>query len=397
MESLDTLASLDRRSGGKITAVEAVPVAAPEYPSGAWIIVRLRTESGIEGIGECFVPDRNGCSVLAAKALIDESLGAAALGECVLEITRLWEKLYEICSRMYDRRGIAISALSGIDIACHDAAAKLLGIPVYQLLGGRCQNSIAVYLSCIYVDPLEPAGAIAETKHYAAAGFGILKYYGWPGFGDDEERDIGLLRNIRSAAGASVGLALDLGRSRSFAEAYRRACMIERADIGLRWWEEPLSSTDDRRSFVRLSNRTSLILAAGEAEITSAAHRDLLLADCIGLLQPDLTLVGGLTEGRRICDLGRAFQTIVAPHNWGTMINFAASLHLLTASSASSLCEYPITSRMPNPQRGLLPSPMMTELVSHDYRVERGQAFVPDSPGLGVKLDLAAVDRYRLK
>ena len=193
MVSLDASASLGRRSGGIITAIETVPLAAPEYPAGAWIIVRLRTESGIEGIGECFVPDRNGRGVLAVKTLIDESLGAAVLGESVLDITRLWEKLYEICWRMYDRRGIAISALSGVDIACHDAAAKLLDVPVYQLLGGRCHNSIALYLSCIYIDPVEPAGAIAETEHYAASGFGILKYYGWPGFGDNEERDVRLL------------------------------------------------------------------------------------------------------------------------------------------------------------------------------------------------------------
>ena len=386
-----------RIDGTRIVEVETIPIAEPECPASGWVIVRLRTEAGVEGIGECFAAGLNGSGAFAVKALLDRSLIPAIIGESVLEITWIWEKLYRLAGPAYDRRGLTVRALSGIDIACHDAAGKSLGTPVYQLLGGKVQSTIPLYASCIYVDPSVPNVATAEITHYLKQGFTSLKFYGWPGFGQDEERDIELLHRLRTVAGPTTDLMLDLGRPYSFSDALHLARLIERSNVTLTWWEEPVSTTDSISILRRLASRTEIPLAAGESEITAYAHRDLILSGSVSVIQPDLTLVGGLTEGRRICELGRLFNVRICPHNWGTIINFVASLQLLTAIPNSHSCEYPVTSRVISAERERKPSPMMTELASHKISIDSGCAVVPPSPGLGLELNAAALMRYQIE
>jgi D-galactarolactone cycloisomerase len=112
------------------------------------------------------------------------------------------------------------------------------------------------------------------------------------------------------------------------------------------------------------------------------------------VVQPDLSWVGGVTEGRRIAELARLFNVPLVPHNWGTMVNFAASIHLVAAMPAGFLCEYPITPRTDEPGVPQTPSPMMTELVRTGIVVEGGVAQVPQAPGLGIELDDEALERY---
>lgn len=147
----------------KVVDVVTQVLKAPEYPHGGWVLVRVRTDDGVEGVGECFVPDREGRGVFAARDLIDGSLKRAVVGEEVLDIEKVWEGMYGVCRSLYDRRGMAIHALSGVDMALYDAAGKTLGIPVHRLLGGRFRDRVRVYVSSIWVDPENPDTALAET------------------------------------------------------------------------------------------------------------------------------------------------------------------------------------------------------------------------------------------
>ena len=378
----------------KISNVTSTVLRSYEYPHGGWVLVRVGTEARVEGIGECFVPDNDGSAVFAAREIIERSLKRVVLGEDVLDIQCLWERMYGVCRGIYDRRGMAIHALSGVDMAIHDAAAKTLGVPLCKLLGGCFRDRVRVYVSSIYVNPEEPEVALESTRHYASQGFTAIKYYGWPGFGAHLKRDAALLERLGGAAGDEVEIMLDLGRPASLSQALRIARMLEGSPTNIRWWEEPLSSSDDADGLAALSAHTDLSIAAGEAELTAYGFRDLLLKRAVDVLQPDLSWVGGPTEGRRIAELARLFNVPLVPHNWGTMVNFAASIHLVAAMPQGFLCEYPITARTPEASLTRTPSPMMVALARKPVVVEKGYAIVPQEPGLGIELDEQAVREY---
>jgi L-alanine-DL-glutamate epimerase-like enolase superfamily enzyme len=375
----------------KIADVIAQVLKSYEYPHGGWVLVRVRTEDGTEGVGECFVPDNDGSTAFAAKEVVDRSFKRVVVGQDVLDIEKMWEGMYQVCRGVYDRRGLAIHSLSAVDMALYDAAGKTLGIPVHKLLGGRFRDRVRVYVSSVWVDTERPQTALEYTSRYVEEGFTAIKYHGWRGFGSDLKRDSALLSEIRKAAGEHVDLMLDLGRPRSLAEAVKFARMIEESGANIYWWEEPLSSSDDVDSLAQLTARTSVTIAAGESELTSFGFRDLILKRAVGLLQPDLSWVGGITEGKRIAELARLFNVPVVPHNWGMMVNFAASIQLVASMPQGFLCEYPITPRLADAQ---VPSPMITELASKPIVIEGGYALVPDGPGLGIELDEEAVARY---
>jgi len=381
----------------KITAVTAQVLKSYEYPHGGWVLVRIYTEEGIEGVGECFVSDRFGSAVFAARDLIDRRLAQEVVGQEVLSIQVIWERMYDACKRLYDRRGTMIHALSGIDMALHDAAARTLNVPLCELLGGRFRERVKVYISSIWVDGEDPNIAYADVEQYASQGYSALKFYGWPDFGTQPQRDAAILNELRARAGEGVDLMLDLGRPASLAEALQLARLIEDSGAAIYWWEEPLSSADDAANLAQLTARTDLRIAAGEMDLTAFAFRDLIDQRVVDLLQPDLSWVGGVTEGRRIAEMGRLANIPVVPHNWGTAINTAASIHLVAAMPQGFLCEYPITRREWGEAKLDMPSPMMTELASTPVVIKDGYAVVPSGPGLGIELDEEAVARYTLK
>ena len=382
----------------RITDIDTCVLKAPEYPHGGWVLVRVRTEDHVEGLGECFVPDRAGSGAVATRGIV-ERLKEVAVGRDALDTAAIWEEVYQLCVRLYDRRGLAIHALSGIDMAICDAAARSLGVPLCQLLGGCFRDEVAVYVSSVWVDADRPGQALTDTERYIEEGYRAIKYYGWPGFGSAPRRDASLLLKLRRRAGEGVDLMLDLGRPASLSEAIQTARLIESSGAGIRWWEEPLSSADDADNLAELTARTDVTIAAGESELTSFAFRDLIEGRRVDLIQPDLSWVGGVTEGRRIAELARLHNVPLVPHNWGTAINFAASIHLVAAMPQGYLCEYPVTPRTwgQGAQQGgeeYGPSPMMVELVRNPVVISRGRALVPKAPGLGIELDEDAVERY---
>ncbi len=380
----------------KISDVRAQVLKSYEYPHGGWVLVRVRTEDGVEGMGECFVPDRFGRGAFVAKELIDR-LEQEVVGQDVLAIQVVWERMYEVCRRLYDRRGTMIHAVSGIDMAVHDAAARTLNIPLCDLLGGRFRQRVKVYVSSIWVDGEDPGRAYVDVEDYVKQGYAALKFYGWPDFGAKPQRDTHILNELRARAGDGVDLMLDLGRPTSLAEALLQARLIERSGANIYWWEEPLSSADDAAHMAELTARTDVRIAAGESDLTAFAFRDLIAQRAVDLLQPDLSWVGGVTEGRRIAEMARLANVPVVPHNWGTAINTAASIHLVAAMPQGFLCEYPITRREWGDVNMDIPSPMMTELASVPVVVKDGYAVVPSGPGLGIELDEDVVARYTLK
>ena len=379
----------------KIIEIRTHVLKTDEYPLGGWVLVRVRTEDGIEGVGECFVPDRDGASASATGLLVDR-LASELIGEDVLNLTPMWHRCYDVCEKMYDRRGLAIHALSGLDLALHDAAARTLAVPLSELLGGRFRDEVQVYVSSIWVDADDPTLALAMTSDYVSQGFKAIKYYGWDGFGRQPDRDADLLQQIRAAAGQNTQLMLDLGRPGCLAEAIQVARLIEGSGANVFWWEEPLCSTDDLENLAELRLRTDVAIAAGEREMTAFACNSLIQRRAVDLLQPDLSWVGGLTEGRRIATAARLAKLPWVPHCWGTALHFAATVHWVASSPDGFLCEYPITPRTAETRASGTPSVMMTELVETPVEIVAGKARVPTGPGLGIVLNEDALSRYEV-
>ncbi len=385
-----------RESDSQITDIEAIACVSDEQPDGS-VLVRVRTTSGFVGIGECFGPGPNRAALNALKALVDGPIRNTLVGQPAMEISRLWADLYRIGGRMYYRRGLFIHAMSGIDIALHDVVGKILNVPVYQLLGGRSERQVRVYASCVFIDPSDLKPTLKDVTHFVRSGFGGVKFYGWPGFGENRKRDIGVLKELRRSAGDNIDLMLDLGRARGMADARKMLAIIEDSEVGIAWWEEPFNSPDALENLVALSRLARIPITGGEAEITAFAFKDLLRQQAVSIVQPDLALVGGLTEGRRVAEFARIHGVPIAPHNWGTMVNVAAGLHLLTSIPNGHACEYPITGRLPMPGNGRKPSPMFTKLVKHEVKIEKGFATLPDRPGLGIEIDEEMLQKFSAK
>jgi L-alanine-DL-glutamate epimerase-like enolase superfamily enzyme len=151
----------------------------------------------------------------------------------------------------------------------------------------------------------------------------------------------------------------------------------------LAWFEEPVNA-DDRAGMAEVRAATDIPIAAGESESTRFDFRDLLEARAVDILQPDLAIAGGITEGARIAALAGAYQKRVAPHLWGSALLFAAGLHLAAATPACTILEYSL---------GF--NPMLHELVEESFPVQDGRIAIPDRPGLGVTVRPEFVERYR--
>jgi L-rhamnonate dehydratase len=370
----------------KITRVEAIYVRLPQVKeqcdSGQdAVIVRVETDAGITGIGEV------DSSPLAVKGAIDgpfshtitSGLGQLIVGEDPMETEKLWYKMYQ--SNIYaGRRGIAIHAMSGIDIALWDIKGKALGLPVWKLLGGGFHQNIRCYASSLFGSTPELTGDMA--RRYRDMGFTAVKF-GWDPMGLSEQNDIALVREARRGLGESADLMIDAGLVWDAKTAIRRAKAF--SDFNLFWLEEPLRP-DDYDGYRRLSEATEIRIAAGEEESSRLSYIELMDRGKIDVVQVDLSRCGGFTEAMKIASLAWDRGLPVANHGFTTYINVAAALHWLNAVPNALICEFVA-------QDGTNLRDMLTR---QQFAAKDGYIRIPNEPGLGVELNEVAVQKYRV-
>ncbi len=345
------------------------------------LIVRVTTDEGITGIGEV------DSSPYVAKAAIEaprshaicSGLRELLIGEDPLDTERLWEKMYR-GSIFFGRRGVAIHAMSGIDIALWDIKGQALGQPVYKLLGGAYRKKIRAYASTLM--PHTPAEAGREAEKWAAQGFTAVKM-GWEGFGKSEANDVALVRAAREALGDRVDLLLDIGHLWDATTAIQRVRRFE--PYRPFWVEEPLPP-DDIRGYRQLADAVDTRIATGEESATRFEFEELLDVAGVDVVQPDIARAGGLTETRRIADMAHQRNRPCVPHAWKTGILKAASLHLIAAIPNAIFLEFVVWD-----------SPLAHDLVQPKFWIDKeGMVAVPEGPGLGVTLDETLLERYRI-
>jgi L-alanine-DL-glutamate epimerase-like enolase superfamily enzyme len=351
-------------------------------------LVRVTTEDGLVGHGEAKAAVGSAGVCAALVTCIEHELRPLLIGQDARQISRLWEAMYNGPRAHYaldrgrgfpvlGRRGVTISALSGVDMALWDLLGQRLGVPVVQLLGGACRERMPAYASGGWA----AADSIgAQLAGYVARGFQAVKMR--VGVMDgDVATSVARVQAAREGIGPSIGLMADAHGTWSVPEAKRFCREVEA--YRLDWIEEPISA-DNIRGTAEVRAMTSTPIACGESEFTRFDFRDLIEAGAVDVLQPDLAICGGISEGMRIAALASTHQLALAPHCWGSALSFMAGLHLAFASSSATIIEFSLGA-----------NPLLHELPEERIICENGTMSVPTRPGLGVTPQQDFINFYR--
>ncbi|MCL4783783.1 MAG: mandelate racemase/muconate lactonizing enzyme family protein [Bryobacterales bacterium] len=381
----------------KIAKVEAMvlkspglyqnPEGAAESPGPAFMgLVKVTTDNGIVGYSDMETAAPVAKAAIEAPQWSEEGLelfeGLARLveGENPLETERLWYKMYR-GSIYYGRRGVAIQAISAIDIALWDIAGKVYQQPIHILLGAKWRERVRAYASTLFRKT--PDDMREATRHYVGLGFTAVKF-GWGGFGEDLARDLSLLEAAREELGDQRDLLVDTGWL--VERTAKEAIQLVKAMAPYRPYlvEEPLHP-EHYDSYRQLAENVDTLIACGEQEATEWGFRELIERGKVDVLQPDLTRCGGLTAARRIVHMAERANILVIPHSWCSDLLTAASLHLTACMRRAPFVEFNTSS-----------GPLSRDLARNPIRLRDGYLDVPDGPGLGVEVNEETIARYRI-
>lgn len=380
----------------RITQVEAIVLANPNIDPLACdsaqdaVIVRIHTDEGHTGIGEV------DATPLAVKALLEApsahafSLGIRdlLLGEDPLDVRRLWHKLYN-GTMMAGRRGLGVHAIGAVDVALWDLRGKIEGKPIWKLLGGALQPHVVPYASIL---PRGPVGqsALEDTTErmlqVRGEGFRAAKIEPVVEITRDERDVIEMSQRAREALGPDIVLMIDVGYRWPTAKAALPTLRILE-ELSPFFIETPIQ-IDRNQAYAELAAATPLRIAAGELNATRFEFIELMEQAGVDVLQPDVPRAGGITESLRIAEAAEERGRIIVPHAWNTGITAAAAIHVAAVSQNCPYVEYLPPS--------LLQAGLRKDLLASEPAVVNGIIPLPTAPGLGVELDLDALDHYRV-
>jgi L-rhamnonate dehydratase len=381
----------------RIARIDALHLAAPADAGWALsgtedvLLVRVHDEDGRVGLGECMAAPSVLKAFLEMPSLHGWSRRPAELlvGQDPLEARTLWQRLYEQTQEP-GRRGVAVHAISAVDVALWDLAGQVVGAPVWKLLGGA-RSTMRPYAT---IFPGLPQGRslavlMAETARqmslavglgYAAVKLELL-------FGElaSDRRLPELVREARGLLGPDVGLALDFGyRWRDWQDARRVLDRVADCDI---LFAEATLQHDDLAGHARLQRACAVPVAGAEFAATRFEALEWIRCGGVSVIQPGVTRAGGFTELLRIADLCELEGVQLIPHGWAAGIGAVAGLHLQAAAPAVPWVEYRDHRLLPSALRERLVRPAETTLVD-------GVVPLPAAPGLGLTLNEDAVREF---
>ena len=381
----------------KITNVEVLVLKSPglynnpagsEEPLGPTYmgIVRVSTDAGITGYSDM----ETVASV--AKAAVDaprwsepgtecfDGLASLVIGENPLEVERLWYKMYR-GSIYYGRRGVAIQAISAIDIALWDIMGKFYQQPVHVLLGGKWRDKVRAYASTLFRST--PEAMREATRKYLDEGFTAIKF-GWGVFGKDPSVDVRLVEAARKEMGERKDLLVDTGW---FIERTPKQAIqvIHSIEPFKPFFVEEILHPEDYDGYAQVAGSVDTPIACGEQEATEWGFEQLIERGKVDILQPDLTRCGGFTVARKVVHMAERANVLVIPHSWSSDLLTAASLHLNAFQRRAVFVEF-------NTSQG----PLSRAMVRQPLQMVDGYVAVPSGPGLGVEVNEETLEKYRI-
>jgi len=350
----------------KIEHIEPILVAAK---SRNWIIVKIRTDEGIEGIGEATLEGRS-----ATVATAINEMSRYLIGTNPFHIERHYQHIYR--GQFWKGGPVLMSALSGIEQALWDIVGKCLNQPIYNLWGGPVRERIKLYANGWLGAISTYEAAAHKAQAIIGQGFKALKL---PGFAPHTNLSgkssyrwaIECARAVRDAVGPDIELLVDMHGRTNPAEAIALAREYEKIDIY--FFEEPVPP-ENVVALAEVKHHGGLRVATGERLFTRFGFRDVLERRAADILQPDLCHCGGISEARKIANMAEAYYALVSPHNPNSPISTAACVQFATVTYNFDMLEYMVED-----------VPWREEIFPDAFQFEDGHIIPSTRPGLGIE------------
>ncbi|MCL4834597.1 MAG: mandelate racemase/muconate lactonizing enzyme family protein [Caldilineaceae bacterium] len=378
----------------RITSIESFLLEAPiDIPFGwsqGWTygrfcgLVKITTDEGIVGWGE-------GLSTPSA-ALLHDWFAPHLLGADPMQRNGLWEKMYHQLHNANLAGGFGGNAISAVDIALWDIAGKAAGLPVCEMLGGRVREKVAVYATGLYYTEGEfPDRLLDEARMYVELGFlGMKTKVGGLSVREDVER----VAAIREAIGPDIFLMVDANQAYNATTAIRIGREMDNLEVF--WFEEPVGAKDVE-GYLQVKHALPMAIAGGENLRTRFECKEYIGRRAVDIIQPDVVIVGGVTELHRVAQMANSFGILCNPHVWGSPVMIAASLHVAATIPPCPPARNPLPYQQePVMEFDRTPSPIR-EGIATPFDQVGGFLAVPSGPGLGIEIDEDAVERLSVQ
>jgi len=386
--SVDIIKTFPNAGGGNVS-VGGVPWCP--------ICVRINTDEGISGFGEIGLAYGNAQTAGFGQGI---DFAKCIIGMDPMNIEAIWNKLHRMTFWGMGGGGVVFAGISGIDIALWDIKGKALNAPVYQLLGGKTNHKLRAYASQIQFDWGKESHSLVWPEEYAEAtrkamadGFTAVKvdpigfnlkgeWMGWSSYGLLEHKQLKIavdrVAAIREAGGEDLDIIIELHSLTDTNTAVQLGRELEQFNCF--YYEEPTQPLNSAL-FKEISNKVNIPLATGERIYSRWGYRPFFEDRSIGIIQPDLCNTGGISEGKKICDMAHIYDIGVQVHVCGGPISTAAALQLEAVIPNFVIHE-------------LHASALIDEninLCKYNYQAVNGFFEVPDRPGIGQELTDEAI------
>ena len=367
-------------------------IKSPFFGAQGWVrarsslIVEIITScEDVIGIGECLCHGYQPPQL--AASFIENCYRSAVIGKSIFDVEVIWETLYNM-SRTFGQYGIAINAISGIDMAIWDAIGKYLNQPVCNLIGGCFRDRVKAYATGFYriEGAVYPDDAVKEAVGYVNKGFTGKKVK----IGMGVQKDIEHIRAIREAVGPDIMLGADANCAYNVSTAVQLIDGLK--DYNLYFLEEPLAP-EDMRGYMQLRFMTPTMITAGENMFGKIALREWISNGALDIYQPDLGHAGGFTELKKIAALTQAYQTLLMPHVWGSGVLLAATLQFLATLPPVPMTSFPWEPMIEFDQSE---HPFRFELINNGIEFKDGHLIVPKKPGIGVEINRDVLKKFKI-
>lgn len=350
--------------------------------SREYCLVRIETDDGTVGWGECWGP------VAGNREIVEEYVTPWLIGKDPRDVERIHDELtFKLRSSYHSY--VPAGAVSGVDMALWDCYGKTAGESVSRLLGGRRREAVQAYATGHFFPDVDSIDAfkrtvVEEAEGNVDAGFDALKvkigvgrHFPW-----SIDTDVEILRAIRDAVGDDIRLMADANHGYDTADARRVGRRLN--DLDIYFFEEPIGP-QHVEGYARLNRELDVPIAGGECWAFVEEFDRVFDRQAVSYAQPDVTSAGGITSMRRIASLADARNVQCLPHVFGSVVALAASLQVLATIPGNPMLEFDRT-----------PNPIRDELAVDPIVNEGTSVAVPGGPGLGVEIDHDVLERFRV-
>ncbi|MBL8131537.1 MAG: mandelate racemase/muconate lactonizing enzyme family protein [Anaerolineae bacterium] len=362
--------------------IEKVDVWLVEGVKYNWTLLRITADNGLTGVGEA--TNWPGSPLIYHAA---QHLGSHIIGLDPRRVDFIWSKLYRDFNWI-GPTGVMMCAMSGIDMALLDLKAKMLGVPLYELLGGAFRTRVQLYANYWFSQGgHNPTDYARQAKAVVAQGFTGLKcdpfahtnYF----YGDDlstnlslspaqEDNAVAIIAAVREAVGRDVLIAIETHALLNTPTAVRMAKRLE--PFNMMWYEEPVGP-ESVSTLRALREQVSVPICVGERHYSRWGYRPVLEAHAVDYIMPDVTRCGGPSELKRIAAMAETYNVMVAPHNPNGPLSTLASAHVCATLPNFFRQEFMFTD-----------VPWRDTVISRPLNIQDGHLVLDESPGLGVDL-----------